>query len=110
MATKRKPPVLAVLKKARALVARGWCQGAAARARNNRRVATDHAGASRFCAWGALARAAGPKEHGMREATYLLCAILKVNGLSDFNDAKGRTKAEVLAAFDRAIKLAGRRK
>ncbi|MGB3937522.1 MAG: hypothetical protein WBL29_17635 [Burkholderiales bacterium] len=96
MTRARKPrprvPVVAALRKARELVKRGWCQGASKRGRAH-------------CAWHAVAIG----EH-YQDATYYLGRAVGTDRtgscIVDWNDAKDRTKAQVVAAFTKAIALA----
>lgn len=82
-----------VLKKARKLIERGWC-----RYTKSRRFRVD--GPMHYCAIGAIEKAGGNTEHRdiLRQAIG--------SGIVRFNDSDGRKKADVLRAFDRAIKLA----
>lgn len=96
---------LDVLKEARALIAdKGWCQGVYARNANGN--ATDLHGrhAAAFCAEGAMFCAAG---EGFAENALSFFADAIPSGYRrgylSWNDEPGRTKEEVLAAFDRAI-------
>jgi hypothetical protein len=87
-----------ILKKARAKVARGWCQGAM------------YGDNGAVCALGAVWQAEGPdlRDDLAREAISAAAQALDpyFTHLADWNDAPHRTKAEVLAAFDLAIELA----
>lgn len=89
-----------ILVKARALVERGWVQGRFSRMKRGKEC---------FCAVGAICRAAGEAQ-----ACHRLGALKAVEDeipqellLSQWNDAPGRTQAEVLAAFDKAIQAEG---
>lgn len=83
------------LREAKALIERGWCQG---------RMAT---GDGRVCIRGAIL-GAFTEEAEERRADALLKKAAGFSGyLGDWNDLPGRTQAEVLAAFDKAIELAG---
>lgn len=79
---------LIVLEKARAIVARGWCQNA---------LQTD----SGFCIIGALGEAA-PDDVCLMGPWISLLGFGETNA-AEWNDAPGRTQAEVLARFDEAI-------
>lgn len=98
--------VLQAFVRARKLIARGWCQGM---------LACDEYGyvpvhddrATAFCAAGALDRTT--------ESVALLEVCLRALGraadvvsVTAWNDAGGRTKKQVLAAFDKAIRSARR--
>lgn len=92
------------LRAARALVERGWCQGVLARNKNGKKCGHRSKHAVCFCALGALYR--GGLEYWsdrfLHDAAEKLGAVNPVC----FNDAPGRTQAEVLALFDEAIALA----
>ena len=104
-----------VLADARRLVARGWVQG------ELEVIDSDPAAPNRYCVIGATAAAAdglGPEcfsplasaddRLALRsvladEARARFAAVVGTDRLADYNDAEGRTQAEVLAAFDRAL-------
>lgn len=100
------------LRKARALIEKGWTQEAWARAADGANVPFSSRSAVCFCAAGALNRAlqVGGHEWGLAEQSWqVLEDAIGVSSSSDvvkFNDAPERTQAEVLAAFDKAIELA----
>lgn len=87
-------PVVEILRKARVLIeAKGWRQGGAD-------------GSGKVCAGVAIEQAAGDDSDLWHEpkAAFLLAADLRPHSyIFPWNDANGRTQAEVLAAFDRAI-------
>lgn len=73
--------------KARNLIDRhGWCQHSFARG-------------GMYCTLGAI-KAVAKLDYQCRE---VLLSVLKVESVANWNDAPGRTKQEVLDAFDRAI-------
>lgn len=94
-----------ILKRARALVERGWCQGTYSR--DERGVAS--LSKSQDCSWcsvGALDTAAGSDSDKYLAAYDELATAITPGGdvgVVKWNDAPGRTQAEVLAMFDRAI-------
>ena len=92
------------LRAARALIAApgGWTQGASARDSNGRAIVSHSPSAVCFCSGGALFRVNGHYLEN-REA---LRRAMNCDNLVDWNDVLGRTQAEVVAAFDRAIALA----
>lgn len=95
-----------ILKAMRALLARdgGWTQGACARDVAGKEVDELSARAVSFDALGALTRAgrdARPGEGGAAMAQ--LRDRIGFKTLGDWNDAPGRTQAEVLALVDAAI-------
>lgn len=89
-----------ILAKARALVERGWVQGRFSRMKRGKEC---------FCAVGAICRAAGEAQacHRLGALKAVEAEIPQEFLLSQWNDAPGRTQAEVLAAFDRAIQAEG---
>lgn len=93
-----------VLRKARALIKKGWCQGAYARAINGASVDPAHPGAVRFCAMAAISKIAQRHEH---RAGMVLVSVINA-GICGWNDRHGRTKTQVLAAFDKAIRAASK--
>jgi hypothetical protein len=103
-----------MLVEARALVARGWCQQEAALDAAGEPVEPASSTACRWSIAGALSvvwenwRSAGkPAERVSRGFEMAVLAIAAVIGDVDpWNDAPGRTQADVLAALDRAHELA----
>jgi hypothetical protein len=91
---------LAVLTAARALVERGWTQGEYARHKNGRPIGPAEPNAVCWCATGAIM--ATGKSLAADLAVYHLGDALGDSVLR-WNDTPGRTQAEVLALFDRAI-------
>jgi hypothetical protein len=90
-----------VLKAARERILQGWCPDAGS---------DDHGG---VCALIAITRSADWTHNdflcGMADETmgYMRRSISRTDGdIIAWNDTKGRTKEEVVAAFDRAIELA----
>jgi hypothetical protein len=84
------------LREARALIERGWCQWHMSTADGC------------VCIRGALLNTFTEDEEAEeRQADALLHKATGFGGyLGDWNDTPGRTQAEVLAAFDKAIELA----
>lgn len=99
------PMALLTLIRARAKIESGWVQGSY-RARRKFRFfgplvsTSDPAKATHFCAFGALIAAEPDQNLRLDALAYL---HKHVPDIIAFNDAKGRTKDEVLAVFDRAI-------
>jgi hypothetical protein len=96
--TKVEPGDTRLLRRARELVAEGWCQ---------RAFGKQISGKQHFCMSGGVMNAnielqlCGAAE---REALHRLQALIPGRvGITYFNDAPGRTKEEVLAVFDKAI-------
>lgn len=108
--------VTVVLKRARQLLQRGWCQGYLARDAGGVHRYFDDERAVEFCALGAMHRAdhdLRQEARGWRIAVYQallrLDAVLEADGVAEWgcrvvrwNNAPERTQEEVLAAFDRA--------
>lgn len=97
------------LREARELIERGWCQYWDALNADGMAVYPNSDSAVAWCMGGACQRV------GLHEGVFESFLIRAVGSSPswtnewpylDFNDAPGRTKAEVLAAFDRAIALA----
>jgi len=80
---------------ARKLIERGWCQG-------------DDEFRGSYCMMGAITRVA-PNCSAVFAADNVLRKVIgEFSSVADWNDSPSRTKAEVLAAFDRAVEIAGR--
>lgn len=95
---------LEVLKAAKAKVEKGWTQGEMARDANGLCVWSAHLDAVCWCSLGAIKAAAF--ELGADEYT-AYNALRKISGyyIADWNDDHGRTQAEVIEAFSKAIAL-----
>ena len=103
-----------ILAHARELVALSWCQDASARNADGEPVAPESPTARSWSAEGALARAwtslktaivnFAEAEIELERAQLALAAA--VGDVGGWNDARERTREEVLNAFDRAIELA----
>lgn len=100
--------VLQVLKKARKLIeTKGWTQVVEARDEDGNAIDYRDERAICFCALGALWRAADGFESDLAvDARATLASCVHTDHIIDWNDRKRRTKEDVLAAFDRAIKKA----
>lgn len=88
------------LERARARVAKGWCQGWYAKGKSGKDVSILSKYAVQWCAIGAF------KTHMPAGAESALKQAIDTYHVIAWNDAKQRTQEEVLAAFDRAIELA----
>jgi hypothetical protein len=104
-----------ILRGARALIAAGWCREDQATDEDGNSVDFDDPAAKHFCALGALERVSdrGP---AWNIAYGCLCDAANVKGergtvatlfgpLVAWNDREGRTRAQVVAAFDEAMKI-----
>jgi hypothetical protein len=97
------------LREARALVAKGWTQDADARnaAGEDLEEVYHELGDTTpvcWCAGGAIHQVAGQSSY--ISVAKVFGSAIGVEFIPDWNDAPGRTQAEVLQAFDRAIELA----
>lgn len=87
-----------ILVAARELIAKGWVQGTSRK--------TNDDGSLCYCATGAIYEAEKRGTPETLDAEYALIAAIGSLDIVAWNDAAGRTKAEVVAAFDRAVELA----
>ena len=99
-----------VLKRARAKIAQGWTQNAVARGAAGFPVLSFSRDARCWCAMGAVL-AVTSEGDGLQRLRAALPQSARTDNdawhdVSVFNDHPGRTQAEVLALFDRAISLA----
>jgi len=106
------------LREARALIERGWTQGADARDLYGDECSPNEEEAECYCANGAICRAFYAASFtDRREQIHIAEGLLNTAigqepggplhwPYIDWNDAPERTQAEVLAAFDRAIEIA----
>jgi hypothetical protein len=96
------------LRAARALIERGWTQGAPARTKGGVPVWGGESSAVCWCVVSAMCRATPDGQTALLSVPLRKTIGLSDNGggLTEWNDAPERTQAEVLAAFDRAIELA----
>ena len=92
--------------KARIATPERWTRGTMARDEDGNGVASvsDHACA--WCSLGAMEAEAGASTRARVYAIRALNRAIDNKPIDDWNDAPGRTHAEVLAAFDRAIAIA----
>ena len=105
---KRKPhkastDVVAMLKRARALVKRGWCQDVLARDKRGIRCNEKDVFATSWCVVGATYRACSNRFGPSDDAWSALTAAARTHDLAGWNDRTGRKQADVVALFDRAI-------
>lgn len=101
---------LQILTSARAKIEQGWCQGSLARNADGKRTGERASDAICWCAIGACWANADTSNLAacevIRQATDKLSDAVGARAINIWNDSPTRTKAEVLAAFDRAIELA----
>lgn len=105
--------LIADLTEARRLIKEvGWVQKHAAIDAEANRVAPWDASASSFCLSGAVQRACGmTSEFANNRYLDTICAIhrcIKIKIIS-FNDARGRTKEEVIEALDKTIEYVSKK-
>jgi hypothetical protein len=93
----------AILIKARALIEKGWCQGPMAEDQFGNPVQWADSHAVRFCIMGACYRTG---EGNWEQAKPLLQKATGQPRVVFWSERKRRTKAEILAAFDKAIGMA----
>jgi hypothetical protein len=98
-----------LLRRARALIERGWTRSACARDPNGKVVCPTDKSAICWCAQGALIAEGVPESRGFwaHAAVERFLTALGGEGITVFNDRKGLVEP-VLAAFDRAIAAGGR--
>lgn len=93
-----------VLREARALVAKGWCQNENAFNSEGKMVHARDPSACRWCVNGALMVASGGVIPCQSTAWDRIRDSNRIPlALDEWNDEPERTQAEVVAAFDRAI-------
>lgn len=96
-----------ILQAARAKIAAGWCQGV-----QHREV--DSNGHREYCLYGAIEEATRLSMEGRPRAVKVLCSHLPepyrrhsraypCRAIWEYNDALGRTQAEVLSLLDAAL-------
>lgn len=81
---------------------KGWTQGAMAKDINGQSVYSESPYAVCYCAAGAIF-ATVPPNKSRSELVNLVRDAVNARSLVEWNDLPGRTKEEVLAAFDKAI-------
>jgi hypothetical protein len=106
---KKEPTVLDVLKTMRRLLNKGWTQFTLARGKQGRKVAVGSRAAISFCLLGAERRALstlGLSYSDGASAEQLLRDCGVKGDITVYNDKFNRTKEEILAVVDCAIKKA----
>ena len=102
-----------VLLKAAALVERGWCQGAFAVTSNGVHTNPIDPDATCFCPLGAIRRACAPlfpqsyNDRTVHAVGTMLHTFIRASSIPAWNDAPGRTQAEVVAALKAAAEACG---
>lgn len=96
------------LREARKLIERGWCQDAYALDANGDEIRENDPSAVCWCASGALLVDLNHPDPIVHRARMMFRRAIKNDFIPGWNDRPGRTQAEVLAAFDKAIELAER--
>lgn len=99
---------LQVLEGARRRLETGWVQGFFAADENGDGVDVNSPLACRWCSGGAI-RVESDEDGVYYAARCLLTTAIESISIADWNDEPGRTKEEVLEAFDKAIALAKER-
>lgn len=93
-----------VLRRALKYIRKGWTRGAFARDREGNVCDETSRRAVCWCAVGAIQRASPNDWYLARDTVALVEGVLKGSqALSNYNDAPRRTKAQVIAAFEKAI-------
>jgi hypothetical protein len=95
----------ALLRRAKARIAKpsAWCQGCLARNHNGKQTGYDMRSAVSWCMIGAVLRD-GADNAAKDEALQMLQEAVR-GSVSSFNDKPHRDHADVMAAYDRAIKI-----
>jgi hypothetical protein len=104
-----------MLHEARALVARGWCQGATGEDDDGNAIEPWSSAARRWSTVGALVAVWADRRRASHDRDDAIAAFQRANlallaavdgQFRSWNDAPGRTREHVVTAFDRAIELA----
>lgn len=101
-----------VLKLAKELIAKGWCQYYAAIGAGGRPVFPGSSYACKWCLTGSLVGAISMKKglasytELLRTSSFAMREALGTDALMAWNDAPDRTQEDVLAAFDKGIAIA----
>lgn len=98
--------VVALLRRGRERIAKGWCQRELAVDTNGRLVFPDSPSACRWCAIGGLVDSVAANDGLENAAVDALSRAIGGLRVSEWQDRPERTQADVLAAYDRAIALA----
>lgn len=91
-----------ILEEAKVKLKKGWCQGAFALNEWGETVSSRSPMAHRWCLMGAIESSANKAVSGSAVMTTVM-EVTGIGGLARFNDAPGRTQAEVIEVLDRAI-------
>lgn len=104
--------VVDTLRKARARIAAGWCQGSYAQDAEGLSCSSEDPECARVCATASFWGAGASRADERAAHRYVGIAALLPREAGDFydltawNDSRGRTQADVIAAFDKAIAMA----
>jgi hypothetical protein len=99
------------LKAALKLIRRGWVQEMSAAKKDKSFTPLGNAAACKWCATGAIRRVLDDKPEFCEPVYAALARVLRSNGESDsfyrivqWNDARDRTKAQIVEGFQKAIR------
>ena len=97
-----------ILKNALTKIKKGWCKGAGARNKNNKPVEWKSIQATKYCVVGAIfsTKFATYYEQEKAHVCFFSANNIPPNVTATWNDNKKRTKKQVVAAFEKAIKRA----
>ena len=101
-ARKASTDVVAVLKRARALVKRGWCQGALSRDKSGIHCGEMDPHAKCWCVLGATYRATGSFDV-CDDVWNALEKVARTRDLAGWNDRDRRTQSQAVSLFTKAI-------
>jgi hypothetical protein len=89
------------------LIKAGWTQREEARNSKGYSVSVTDPKACRFCLVGAIRKTTNEMAYEDHQKMLTqLCAVIGSMSIVDWNDVKGRTKTQVLAALDKVIEVA----
>ncbi len=93
---------VAILKKARAKIEKGWCQDYLATTDKGTPVSEKSRRAAKWCVLGAVGAVTKSSREAFR-CQQLLREVAGVDFLSTWNNAPGRTQEQVIRLYDKAI-------
>ena len=104
---KSKSDVLKVLRLARARIVKGWTQNSEAKNSRGEDVRPGDKTAVKWCALGAMMDLGFSQRIRAKAIIHLgLACQDQASGIMNFNDDVAKKKSQVLAVFDKAIRLA----